>query len=171
VLGTGGVSIFALQLAHGAGARVIATSSSDEKLRRAQDLGASDLINYRKHPDWDEEVLRLTNGRGADKVVEVGGAGTLPRSLRAVRRGGEVSVIGLLAGGGEIDPMVVLGKSIMMRGIFVGSREMFERMNRALAVHQLRPVIDQVFDFEQAANAYRHLESGAHLGKVVIGVG
>lgn len=171
VLGTGGVSIFALQLAHAAGARVIATSSSDEKLRRVKELGASDLINYRQHPEWDQEVLRLTDGRGADKVVEVGGAGTLPRSLRAVRRGGEVSVIGLLSGVGEIDPMVVLGKSIMMRGIFVGSREMFERMNRALEFHQLHPVVDQVFGFEQAADAYRHLESGAHLGKVVIGVG
>jgi NADPH:quinone reductase-like Zn-dependent oxidoreductase len=171
VQGTGGVSIFALQLAHAAGARVIATSSSDEKLRRVKELGASDLVNYRKHPEWDEEVLRLTGGRGVDKVVEVGGAGTLPRSLRAVRRGGEVSVIGLLAGFGEIDPMVVLGKSIMMRGIYVGSREMFERMNRALEVHELHPVIDQVFGFEQAADAYRHLESGAHLGKVVIGVG
>lgn len=167
-LGTGGVSVFALQFAHAAGARVIATSSSDEKLERVQALGASDVINYRRTPEWDEEVLRLTEGRGVDHVVEVGGAGTLPRSLRAVRRGGQVHVIGLLAGGGEIDPMVVLGRSIIMRGIYVGSREMFEAMNRAITVQKLRPVIDQVFPFEQAADAYRRLESGAHLGKVVI---
>ncbi len=166
--GTGGVSVFAIQFAHAAGARVIATSSSDEKLKRVQTLGATDLINYRTTPEWDEEVHRLTNGRGVDNIVEVGGAGTLPRSLRAVRVGGQVNVIGLLAGGGEIDPMVVLGKGIVMRGIYVGSREMFESMNRAITAHQLKPVIDKVFPFEQAADAYRHLESGAHLGKVVI---
>ncbi|MEX0745841.1 MAG: NAD(P)-dependent alcohol dehydrogenase [Phycisphaeraceae bacterium] len=167
-LGTGGVSIFAIQFAHAAGARVIATSSSDEKLDRAAKLGADDLINYKRTPDWDEQVRQLTEGRGVDHVVEVGGAGTLPRSLQAVRRGGQVNVIGLLAGGGEIDPMIVLGRSILMRGIFVGSREMFEVMNRALALRKLRPVIDRVFPFEQAAEAYRHLASGAHLGKVVV---
>src|SRR5919199_978943 len=151
-----------------ASARVIATSSSDEKLERVRALGASDLINYRRSPEWDREALRLTGGRGVDHVVEVGGAGTLPRSLRAVRRGGYVNVIGLLAGGGEIDPMVVLGRSIVMRGIFVGSREMFEAMNRAITAQGLRPVIDRVYPFKQAAEAYRHLQSGAHFGKVVI---
>ncbi|MEX0742255.1 MAG: NAD(P)-dependent alcohol dehydrogenase [Phycisphaeraceae bacterium] len=169
--GTGGVSVFAMQFAHAAGARVIATSSSDEKLERVRTLGASDLINYKQTPDWDSEARRRTGGRGVDHVVEVGGAGTLPRSLRAVRRGGQVNVIGLLAGGGEIDPMMVLGRAVMMRGIFVGSREMFAAMNRAIAAHELRPVIDRVFPFEQAAEAYRHLESGAHLGKVVIQIG
>src|SRR5919199_1961735 len=166
--GTGGVSVFAVQFARAAGARVIATSSSDEKLERVRALGASDLINYKRSPEWDQVALRLTGGRGVDHVVEVGGAGTLPRSLRAVRRGGWVNVIGLLAGGGAIDPMVVLGRSIVMRGIFVGSREMFEAMNRAITALKLRPVIDRVFPFEQAADAYRHLQSGAHFGKVVI---
>jgi NADPH:quinone reductase-like Zn-dependent oxidoreductase len=166
--GTGGVSIFAIQFARAAGARVIATSSSDEKLERVRAMGASDLINYKRTPEWDQEVLRFTDGRGVDHVVEVGGAGTLPRSLRSVRRGGQVNVIGLLAGGGEIDPMVVLARSIIMRGIFVGSREMFEAMNRAITALEIRPVIDRVFPFEQAADAYRHLESGAHFGKVVI---
>ena len=169
--GTGGVSVFAVQFARAAGARVISTSSSDEKLERVRALGASDLINYRRSPEWDREALRLTGGRGVDHVVEVGGAGTLPRSLRAVRRGGYVNVIGLLAGGGEIDPMVVLGRSIVMRGIFVGSREMFEAMNRAITAQGLRPVIDRVYPFEQAAEAYRHLQSGAHFGKVVIRLG
>lgn len=166
--GTGGVSVFAIQFAHAAGARVITTSSSDEKLAKVRELGASECINYQQTPNWDEEVLRLTDGRGADNIVEVGGAGTLPRSLRAVRRGGQVNVIGVLSGGGEIDPMVVLFKSVMMRGIFVGSREMFEAMNRAITTHQLRPVVHRVFPFDAAPDAYRHLESGAHLGKVVI---
>jgi NADPH:quinone reductase-like Zn-dependent oxidoreductase len=167
-LGTGGVSIFALQLAKAAGAWVIATSSSDEKLDRVRSLGASELINYKQTPEWDQQVRALTGKRGVGHVVEVGGAGTLPRSLRAARRGGQVNVIGVLAGGGEIDPMNVLGRSVVMRGIFVGSREMFERMNRAIAVHELRPVVDRVFSFEEAAEAYRYVQSGAHLGKVVI---
>lgn len=168
IQGTGGVSIFALQFARAAGARVIATSSSDAKLERLRAMGAGDLINYQRTPEWDAEVLRFTGGRGVDHVVEVGGAGTLSRSLRAVRRGGQVNVIGLLAGVGQIDPMVVLGRSILMRGIFVGSREMFEAMNRAIVAMDIHPVIDRVFPFDQAREAYRHLESGAHFGKVVI---
>lgn len=166
--GTGGVSIFAVQFAHAAGARVIATSSSDEKLGRVRKLGAAHGINYKQTPDWDQEVLRLTEGRGADNIVEVGGAGTLPRSLNAVRRGGQVNVIGVLSGGGEINPMVVLQKSIVMRGIFVGSREMFAAMNRALSADELHPVVDRVFPWDEAPDAYRYLESGAHFGKVVI---
>ena len=107
-----------------------------------------------------------------DHVVEVGGAGTLPRSLKAVRRGGEVSVIGLLSGGGgEINPLVLIPRAATMRGIYVGSREMFEDMNRAIVVNEIRPVIDRTFDFGQAQDAYRHLESGSHFGKVVVRIG
>lgn len=167
-LGTGGVSMFALQLARAAGARVIVTSSSDEKLERARQLGAAELINYRRTPAWDEEALRLTGGRGVDHVVDLGGAGTLERSLRAARRGGSVSVIGVLTGAGTIDPMVVLARSLVVRGIYVGSREMFEAMNRAITAAGLRPVIDRTFPFEGALDAYRHLEAARHVGKVVI---
>jgi NADPH:quinone reductase-like Zn-dependent oxidoreductase len=168
VQGTGGVSLFALQFASAAGARVIATSSSDEKLERARALGASEGINYRTRPGWDEAVRELT-GSGVDHIVEVGGAGTLPRSLRAVRMGGVVSLIGVLTGNSaEFNPVPVLMKSVRLQGIYVGSRAMFERMNRAISVGQLRPLIDRVFPFDEAADAFRHLESGAHFGKVCI---
>lgn len=169
--GTGGVSVFAIQFAHAAGARVIGTSSSDEKLERARALGLSDGINYRTTPEWDQEVWRLTGKRGVDHVVEVGGPGTLPRSLRAVRMGGTVHVIGLLSGGGEIDPLVLIPRSATLRGVYVGSRELFEEMNRAITTTQMRPVVDRIVAFEDAREAYRHLESGAHFGKVVIRIG
>ena len=167
VLGTGGVSIFALQFAHAAGARVIATSSSDDKLARARALGASDGVNYRRLPEWQQEVLALTSGRGVDHVVEVGGAGTLPRSVEAVRQGGQVHLIGVLTSG-EINPTPILRRNLILRGIYVGSRQMFEAMNRAIDLHRITPVIDRVFDFEEAQAAYRHLQSQAHVGKVVI---
>ncbi len=167
-LGTGGVSIFALQFAVAAGARVIMTSSSDDKLERARQLGASEVINYRTTPDWDQRVLELTDGEGVDHVVEVGGAGTLEKSLRAVRVGGHVSLIGVLTGGGTADPSLVLRKSIRLQGIYVGSREMFEAMNRAMTLHQIRPVIDRVYPFEEARNAFKYMESAAHFGKIVI---
>ncbi len=170
VLGTGGVSIFALQLARAAGARVIATSSSDDKLARARAIGATDGVNYRTHPEWQAEVLALTDGRGVDLVVEVGGAGTLPRSIEATRIGGQVPLIGVLTGG-EINPTAVMRRSITLRGIYVGSRQMFEAMNRSLALHRIRPVIDRVFPFDEAREAYRHLQSQTHLGKVVIRIG
>jgi NADPH:quinone reductase-like Zn-dependent oxidoreductase len=168
VQGTGGVSVFALQFARLAGARVIATSSSDDKLARASRLGASDGINYRKTPDWETRVGELTGGIGVDHVVEVGGAGTLPKSMRAVRPNGRISLIGVLSGRGEVNPTPILMKNIRVQGIFVGSREMFEAMNRAIAVHQLRPVVDRVFPFREVPEALRYLESGAHFGKVVI---
>ncbi|WP_435020310.1 zinc-dependent alcohol dehydrogenase family protein [Tundrisphaera sp. TA3] len=167
VQGTGGVSVFALQFARAAGARVIATSSSDEKLARVLSLGASDGINYRTTPDWEKSVRELTGGRGVDHIVEVGGAGTLPRSIKAVRSGGHIALIGVLTGG-EIDPRPLLMRSIRLQGIFVGSRVMFESMNRAIVANQIRPVIDRVFPFDQAPAAYAHLESGSHFGKVVI---
>ena len=171
VQGTGGVSIFALQFARLAGARVIVTSSSDQKLKKAEGLGASDLINYKSTPDWDQKAVELTNGIGVDHIVEVGGPGTLGRSLNAVRVGGRISLIGLLTGPeGTVNPMPILGKQIQVQGTFVGSRDMFESMNRAITLHQLRPVVDRVFPFDEARDALRYLESGAHFGKVVIRV-
>jgi NADPH:quinone reductase-like Zn-dependent oxidoreductase len=169
IQGTGGVSIFALQLARLAGARVIVTSSSDEKLERAKALGASDGINYKSNPDWDKTVRALTGGKGVDHIVEVGGAGTLPRSLRAVRLGGHIALIGVLTGAGtEVNPLPILMKNVRVQGIFVGSRAMFEAMNRAITIAGMRPVIDRVFDFDQAPLAFAHLESATHFGKVVI---
>jgi NADPH:quinone reductase-like Zn-dependent oxidoreductase len=166
--GTGGVSIFALQFARLAGARTIITSSSDEKLERARKLGASEGINYKTTPEWGDKVRELTGGRGVDHVVEVGGAGTLGQSLRAVRMGGQISLIGVLSGGGQANPMPILMKNVRVQGIFVGSREMFEAMNRALAANPLRPVVDRVFSFAEAAEAFRHMERAAHFGKICI---
>jgi NADPH:quinone reductase-like Zn-dependent oxidoreductase len=167
VLGTGGVSIFALQFAVAAGAHVMATSSSDAKLERARQLGAADLINYRTTPEWDKRVLELTDGIGVDHVVEVGGPGTLEKSLNAVRVGGTVSLIGTLTSG-TVNPMMILRKSIRLQGIYVGSREMFEAMNRAMTVRQIRPVIDRVFSFDQTREAFKYTQSAAHFGKIVI---
>jgi NADPH:quinone reductase-like Zn-dependent oxidoreductase len=166
-LGSGGVSVFALQFARLAGGRVIATSSSDEKLSRLCGLGASDGINYKTTPDWDKPVRELT-GVGADHIIEVGGASTLPKSLKAVRMGGRISLIGNVSGGGEINPVPLLMKTVRMQGIFVGSRDMFEAMNRAIATHGMRPVVDRVFPFEQTREAMHYMESGAHFGKVCI---
>jgi NADPH:quinone reductase-like Zn-dependent oxidoreductase len=169
VQGTGGVSIFALQFARLCGARVIVTSSSDDKLARALQFGGSDGINYKSTPDWDKRVRQLTGDVGVDHVVEVGGAGTLARSLRAVRPGGHISLIGILTGGsGEFNPLPILMKNVRAQGIFVGSREMFEAMNRAIALHQLRPVVDRVFSFHEARAALRYLESATHFGKICL---
>jgi NADPH:quinone reductase-like Zn-dependent oxidoreductase len=168
VMGTGGVSVFAMQIAMIHGARVIATSSSDAKLKRLKELGASAVINYKTSPAWDKAVLELTGGLGADHVVEIGGAGMLPQSINAVKTGGVVSLIGILGGAGSVDPMPLLFKNARVQGILVGSREMFEEMNRAFEVNHVKPIIDKVFPFDQARDAYRHLESGAHFGKVVI---
>ncbi len=171
IQGTGGVSVFALQFARLAGARVIATSSSERKLARVAAMGAAAGINYHTDPKWDARVLELTEGRGVDHVVEVGGAGTLAHSLRAVRMGGQVSLIGVLTGGtGEVNPLPVLMKQIRLQGIYVGSRAMFEAMNAAIALHQLRPVVDRVFPFAEAPDALRYMESAAHFGKIVIRV-
>lgn len=168
VQGTGGVSLFALQFAKLLGARIIATSSSDAKLARAKELGAADGINYKATPEWGQKARELSGGKGVDHIVEVGGAGTLGESLRAIRMGGRISLIGVLSGAGQVNPIPILMKNICVQGIFVGSRVMFEAMNRAIALHQLRPVIDRVFPFEQVREALRHMESGAHFGKIVI---
>lgn len=169
VLGTGGVSIFALQFAKAAGARVIMTSSSDDKLARGRALGAAEGINYRRTPDWEKEVLNVTGNRGVDIVVEVGGPGTLARSMQAVAFAGKITLIGVLAGlTGDTNPHPIMRKGASMHGIFVGNRAMFERMNVAIEVNGIMPVVDKVFAFEQAADAYRYQQSGAHFGKVVI---
>ena len=141
-LGSGGVSLFALQFSRLAGARVISTSGSDEKLARLCGLGASNGINYKTTVDWDKRVRELT-GAGVDHIVEVGGASTLPKSIKAVRMGGRISLIGNVAGGGEFNPLPLLMKTVRLQGIFVGSREMFEAMNRAISAHSLRPVLRQ----------------------------
>jgi NADPH:quinone reductase-like Zn-dependent oxidoreductase len=168
-LGTGGVSVFALQFAKLHGATVIVTSGSDEKLARARRLGADHGINYKAVPEWHEEARRLTGGRGVDNVIEVGGPGTFERSLAATAVSGRVSLIGVLTGGaGAVNPMAALFNRITVQGIYVGSAEMFAAMNRAIAANGLRPVIDRTFGFDEALDAYRYLKSGAHFGKVVI---
>lgn len=168
VQGSGGVSIFALQLARLFGARVIATSSSAAKAERLRKMGAEAVIDYRATPDWDKEAMKLTAGRGVDIVVEVGGAGTLPRSFMAARLGGRIVVIGLLSGMATLDPMPILRRNLRVQGLYVGSKQMFEAMNRALEAGGLRPVIDRVFPFAEAKEAYRHLKSQTHFGKIVI---
>jgi NADPH:quinone reductase-like Zn-dependent oxidoreductase len=167
-LGTGGVSVFALQIAKMHGARVFITSSSDEKLERARELGADETINYKKSPDWDKEVLGLTKKTGVDHVIEVGGTGTLARSLNSARVGGQVDLIGVLASGGDFNPLSVLMKGVRLQGIFVGSRRMFEDMNRAIESNRMRPVIDRTFAFEEVRDALKYMESGSHFGKIVI---
>ena len=169
ILGTGGVSLFALQFAKSAGARVILTSSSDEKLARAKSLGADETINYKSVPDWDTRVLELTAGWGVDYVVEVGGADTINKSLKAVRWGGQISLMGVLTGfSAEVSTATILSKNIRVQGVYVGSREMFEAMNRAIIQNTLRPVVDRVFAFGEAKEALERLQSGSHFGKIVI---
>ena len=169
-IGTGGVSTFAAQFAKLAGARAIVTSRSDEKLAKLRDrIGDFEGIDTSNHPEWQDRAVELTGGEGVDRVVEVGGSGTLPRSLAAVRPGGEVAVIGVLSGtGGEVGPLAILRKSIKLRGIYVGSRAMFERMNRAIEAGNLRPVIDRAFGFADALDAFRYMDGQSHFGKVAI---
>ncbi len=169
LLGTGGVSIFALQFARLLGARAIITSSSEEKLARARALGADVTINYRQRPDWEKAVLEATGGRGVDLTVEVGGAGTLPRTIASTRVAGTIALIGVLTGG-QIDPALVMRKSIRMQGIYVGSRRMFLDMNRAIALAGLKPVIDRIFPFADARAAYHAMAAAGHFGKLVISV-
>lgn len=171
LLGTGGVSIFALQFAKMAGARVIITSSDDSKLERARSLGADHTINYRADPEWQSTVLDLTDGVGADHAVEVGGPGTLNKTLEAVRVGGSISLMGVLTGLSDtVATALILEKNIKIQGAYVGSVAMFETMNRAIALNGLKPVIDRVFDFSDATSALQYLKSGRHFGKVVVSV-
>ncbi|MGV8997086.1 MAG: zinc-dependent alcohol dehydrogenase family protein [Parvibaculaceae bacterium] len=168
-LGTGGVSLFAVQLAKLLGARVISTTSSDDKAARLTSLGADHIINYSETPDWDRAVRDITNGEGADCVVEVAGAATLEKSLKSVSAGGDVGLIGGIGGGTSMLDIRIFTQAVAsLRRIAVGSRADFEAMNRALAGHNLRPVIDSVFPFADAPAAFRHLASGKHVGKIVI---
>jgi NADPH:quinone reductase-like Zn-dependent oxidoreductase len=169
IQGTGGVSIFALQFAKAAGLRTILISSSDEKLARAKKLGADETINYKAVSKWEEKVRELTNGEGVDHVVEVGGSGTMPRSLRAVRMAGVISVIGALSGGDpSVSPVPILMNSIRVQGVYVGSRAMFERMNRAIALHSIKPVIDKVFKWTEIREALHYMEKQQHFGKICL---
>jgi NADPH:quinone reductase-like Zn-dependent oxidoreductase len=169
VQGTGGVSLFALQFAKLAGAQVLITSSSDEKLARARQLGAAAGINYKITPNWEKKVRELTDGVGVDHVVEVGGAGTLGKSLQAVRIGGHIAVIGVLSGTTtSLDVIPILMQMVLVTGVLVGPRQTFEAMNRAIALHEMKPVVDRVFPMAQAKEAFRYMESGAHFGKICI---
>jgi len=172
LLGTGGVSIWALQLARAAGARVIITSSSDAKLERARSLGANETINYTRHPEWSGEVRRLTGGEGVDLVLEVGGEKTAQQSLASVRMQGAVIVIGGVSGfGGAIAPRALISSATRMQGVYVGSRQMHEDLARFVAGAKIVPVVDKVFAFGEAPEAYRHFEAGRHFGKVGVTLG
>ena len=166
--GTGGVSIFALQFAKIFGAKVIITSSSDEKLERAKQLGADFAVNYKEREDWDKAVLEITEKRGVDHVVEVGGAGTLQKSLNSVKMGGHIAMIGVLAGKGDFNPLTIFMKSIKLHGIFVGSREMFEAMNDCISKNNLKPIVDKTFAFDDAKQALQTMENASHFGKIAV---
>lgn len=169
IQGTGGVSLFALQFVHALGGRTIVLSSSDAKLARARELGATDVLNYSRIPEWDGEVLARTNGRGVDHVIEVVGGENLNRSLRAVRVSGTISFIGLLAGmAAAIETFQFVARNVRLHGIETGSRAMFEDMNRFIERHALRPVVDEVFPLDRFPEALRRVESGGHFGKIVV---
>jgi NADPH:quinone reductase-like Zn-dependent oxidoreductase len=169
VLGTGGVSIFALQIARAMGASVIATSSSDAKLERLRELGAAHTINYKTTPEWGRRVLELTNGRGADIVVEVGGPGTLPQSIRACRIGGHIALIGVLTGrAGEVPTALLMAKQQRLQGLIVGSRRDQIDFVRAIETTGLKPIIDKTFPLAQLADAFRYEASGGHFGKICV---
>ncbi len=167
-LGSGGVSVAALQIAKAFGAKVISTSSSDAKIDRLRQLGADETINYREHEQWDARVMELTNKRGVDHVVEVGGSGTLVRSISSARIGGHVAMIGALETVGDFDPVRAFMKAIRLQGIFVGSKKMFVDMLKAYEANEIRPVIDSEFAFEDVRSAFEYMSSGSHFGKVVI---
>jgi NADPH:quinone reductase-like Zn-dependent oxidoreductase len=166
IMGSGGVSVLGLQIAKMSGARVIATSSDDAKLQRLIEMGASDGINYKKTPKWEEEVLRLTNGRGVDLVLDVVGAATIRQSMRATKDGGYIGIVGNLSG--EFSPPSAVERGIRVAVIPVGSREMTEDLMRALDLHGVKPVIDSIFPFKQLKEALQYLEKGQHFGKVLI---
>ena len=167
LLGTGGVSIFGLQIARMLGARSIVTSSSDAKLERAAGLGADATINYLETPDWQARVLEITDGRGVDVTLETGGGGTLQKSIECTRIGGTISLVGVLTGG-QVNPTPIMQKSIRLQGVYVGSRRMFEDLNAAIAHNGMRPVIDRQFEFEDARGAYHAMRAADHLGKLVV---
>jgi NADPH:quinone reductase-like Zn-dependent oxidoreductase len=171
-IGTGGVSIFALQFSNAIGARAIVLSSSDSKLERARAMGAWQTINYREHPQWADEVWKLTDGHGVDHVVEVGGPGTLEQSMNCVAASGHIALIGVLTGFGAPNTSLfpLLARNVRLNGIYVGSRDKFVEMNAFIEAMQLKPTIDQVFSFDNAPSAFEYLQSAKHIGKVVIAV-
>lgn len=168
--GSGGVSLFVLQLARAAGARVIATTSTETKAERLRALGAHATVLYRNNPDWAREVTALTDGAGVDHVVEIGGAGTLAQSVRAAAIGAEIAMVGVLEQASQVDASLFMQQVTTIRRISVGSRASFEALNRALEVNMIHPVIDHVFPFEEASQAYAHLSSQGHVGKIVISI-
>ena len=167
--GTGGVSIFGLQFAHAAGFRTVITSSSDEKLARAKALGADHLVNYRQEPEWAKPVREVTGGVGADLIIEVGGGGTIEQSMRAIRIGGHVAIVGVVAGlGGAFNTAALIGNSAKLQGLSVGSRDMFEAMCRAMELHRIQPVVDKVFPWTEVGAAFTAMQGGEHFGKIVL---
>ena len=171
ILGSGGVSVFALQIAKLHGARVLAITSSDEKAQRLQALGADAVHNYKTDPNWDDWALAQTGGLGVDRVIEIGGPDTLNRSLKATRFGGHIALIGVLTGtSGDVQTVQILRKGIRLDGIYVGSRAMFAEMLAAFTEAKVKPIIDSTFAFEDAPDAFRRIESGQHFGKIVIRV-
>jgi NADPH:quinone reductase-like Zn-dependent oxidoreductase len=167
--GTGGVSLFAVQLAKAFGARVIATTSSDEKSKLLKSLGADHTINYTKTPRWEEAVLELTGGQGVDKIVEIGGEKTIEQSVACARIGGEIGLVGYVTGfGGGLPPLSIMARSLLLKGVPMGPRTSFDALLAAMAMQQVRPVIDSVFAFENFREAYHRLDSGQHVGKIVI---
>ena len=172
VQGTGGVSLFALQFAKRLGARVLVTSSSDEKLERARNLGADAMVNYRTNPEWQEEVVRITGGEGADHIVDVGGSLTLDRSLDAIRPGGRISVVGFLGGNKlEFDLFKMIRRIAVLQGLSVGPLSAFEEMNAAIEAWKLEPVIDRVFTLDELPAAFDHMAAGAQFGKIAVRYG
>ena len=170
--GTGGVSVFALQLAKLAGAEVILTTSSEDKAKRARELGADHVLDYKRDAEWGKTARGITGGRGVDLVVDVGGPATFDQSTAALRYGGTMSILGVLTGtSGPVNTYAIFYRTLRVLGIYVGSVEMFERFARAVGEAELHPIIDWVFPFPEAQKAYRHLASGSHFGKVVIRVG
>lgn len=169
ILGTGGVSLFALQFAKAAGARVIATSSSEEKLEKLKRLGADAVINYKAVPEWGQKAKELTDGRGVDHVIEVGGPGTLAQSIKACRIGGHIALIGVLTGfAGEVALPEIFVRQLRISGIFVGNRTDQEEMIRAITANRLKPVVDRIFPLQEIAGAFRYFESQRHFGKVCL---
>jgi NADPH:quinone reductase-like Zn-dependent oxidoreductase len=167
--GTGGVSIFGLQFAHATGLRTLITSSSDEKLARAKALGADHLVNYRDTPEWAKPVREATGGVGADLIIEVGGGGTIEQSMRAIKIGGHIAIVGVVAGlGGPFNTAALIGNSAKLQGLSVGSRDMFEAMCRLIELHRISPVVDKVFPWTQAKAAFAAMQGGEHFGKIVL---
>ncbi len=167
--GTGGVSIFGLQFAHAAGHRTVITSSSDDKLARAKAMGADHLANYRQDPEWAKVVRAATGGIGADLIIEVGGGGTIEQSMRAIRIGGHVAIVGVVAGlGGGFNTAALIGNSARLQGLSVGSRDMFEAMCRFIDLHRIQPVVDKLFPWTEVKAAFSAMQGGEHFGKIVL---